>query len=153
MFNNSKVICSIIAIICFMIAGTINNKGMERFTVHDRSVTLLDVGVTVESIKTNKISSVSGIFLDDESGLAFTAPVNLTTYAQFKSGGHNEIKMTLPFNKDTVNGNSVGIVFVFLSVLITVVGIIFIVLVTQFLQEDWARRKRKALNNSSPSAT
>ncbi len=67
MFKNSKVICSIIAIICFMIAVTINNKGMERFTIHDRSVTLLDVGVTVESIKTNKISSISGVFLDNES--------------------------------------------------------------------------------------
>jgi hypothetical protein len=77
----------------------------------------------------------------------------LTTYAQFKSGGNKEITMTRPFNKDTVNGNSVGIVFVFLSVIITVVGIVFIVLVTQFLQEDWARRKRKSLNNSSPSAT
>lgn len=153
MFNSPKVICSIIAICCFMIAGTFNNKGMERFTIHDRSVTLLDVGVTVESIKTNKISSVSGIFLDNESGLAFTAPVDLNTYAQFKAGGHNEIKMTLPFNKDTVNGNSVGIVFVFLSVIITVVGIVFIVLVAQFIQEDWVKRKRKALNNSSPSAT
>ncbi len=153
MFKNSKVICSIIAIICFMIAVTINNKGMERFTIHDRSVTLLDVGVTVESIKTNKISSISGVFLDNESGLAFTAPIDLTTYTQFKAGGHNEIKMTRPFSKDTVNGNSVGIVFVFLSVLITVVGIVFIVLIAQFLQEDWEKRKRKALNNSSPSAT
>lgn len=153
MFNSPKVICSIIAIICFMIAGTLNNKGIERFAIHDRSVTLLDVGVTLESIKTNKISSISGIFLDNESGLAFTAPVDLNTYEQFKSGGQNEIKMTRPFNKDTVNGNSVGIVFVFLSVMISVIGIVFIVVIAQFIQEDWEKRKRKALNNSSPSAT
>lgn len=153
MEKNVKIVLIIVAIIFVAIGLKLYNSGSERHNPTDRSVTLLDVGVTIESIKSNKISSINGLFLYKSTGFSFFSPIDVNTLSHFKAGANQELNMVRSFSLDTVNGNDLGRFLMFLGVVSCFFGIAFICVVVQYTMDDRAERKKKELNNRVPKST
>lgn len=153
MSKNVKIFLSIVGIVLFAIGISLNNFGLERHNPTDRTVTLLDVGVTIESIKSNKISSINGLFLDKSTGFSFLSPVDINTLSQFKAGANQELNMVRSFSLDTVNGNDLGRFLMFLGIVSCFFGGTFICVVVQYTMDEKADRKKKELNNHVPTST
>lgn len=153
MEKNVKIFLSIAALVFFAIGLALYNSGLDRHNPTDRSVTLLDVGITIESIKSNKLSTITGLFLDKSTGLAFFSPLDVNTLSHFKAGSNQELNMVRSFSLDTVNGSDLGRFLMFLGVVFCFFGGSFICVVVQYTMDERSDRKKKELNNRIPEST
>jgi hypothetical protein len=94
-------------------------ESFKRTELKLREVTLYDTSVTSYKVKSNTVVNTKGYFLDKETKLTFTAPIQDTLYREFQEGKNKQIAIQREFNLDTIENKSDGPLLKFLgSVLI-----------------------------------
>lgn len=146
MTKTTRIGLFLCALMLFGLGSTLFYSGSERFALTDRSVTLIDVGVTLDSLKSNEFSSITGVFIDKSTGLTFKTPVDMKTYNQFKSGGNTEIDMFLTLNLDTVHGDNLSRILIFFGIFGFVIGLSLVALVNLDIKDERNERLKKIQN-------
>lgn len=94
-------------------------ESFKRTDLKLRDVTLYDTSVTSYKVKSNTVVNTKGYFLDKETNLRFTAPVQDKLYRDFQEGESKPIDIQREFNLDDIENSSDGPLLKFLgSVLI-----------------------------------
>lgn len=153
MHTAGKIGLLIAAVVLITLGLNLHNFGVDRYNPTDRTVTLIDVGVTIDSVKTNEFTHISGVFVDKETGLSFASPVDLISYAQFKEGHHKPLDMVRLVSLDTVHGNSFGQILMFVSFVSCFFGLVCICWIVEYFKDEHKQRRKKGQNPSFQKST